>query len=117
MVHGRFRLSLRNVEDMLAEREIGIFHEAVRHWWNRFGPLFAMTCLGLVLAFGSPEMLVPKVLPAAVVVDRQDSQPAGSAEGVGQKVHRPAIVRAERHSGGQVTTHSAYNILMATFGR
>jgi len=25
----------------LAERGIGICHETVRHWWNRFGPLFA----------------------------------------------------------------------------
>jgi len=25
----------------LAERGIDICHEKVRHWWNRFGPLFA----------------------------------------------------------------------------
>ena len=37
----RFPLSLRNVEDMLAERGIDICHETVRFWWNRFGPLFA----------------------------------------------------------------------------
>ena len=37
----RFPLSLRNVEDLLAERGIDICHETVRHWWNRFGPLFA----------------------------------------------------------------------------
>jgi putative transposase len=29
------------VEDLLAERGIDICHETVRHWWNRFGPLFA----------------------------------------------------------------------------
>jgi putative transposase len=34
-------LSLRNVEDLLAEREIEISHETVRFWWNRFGPIFA----------------------------------------------------------------------------
>ena len=34
-------LSLRNVEDILAERGIDISHETVRSWWNRFGPLFA----------------------------------------------------------------------------
>jgi transposase-like protein len=34
-------LSLRNVEDLLAERGIDICHEAVRFWWNRFGPMFA----------------------------------------------------------------------------
>ena len=41
MMYVRFPLSLRNVEDLLAERGIDIFHETVRHWWNRFGPLFA----------------------------------------------------------------------------
>ncbi|WP_242098614.1 hypothetical protein [Sphingomonas sp. CROZ-RG-20F-R02-07] len=37
----RFPLSLRNIEDMLIERGIGICPETVRMWWNRFGPIFA----------------------------------------------------------------------------
>jgi putative transposase len=37
----RYPLSLRNVEDLLAERGIDISHETVRFWWNRFGPMFA----------------------------------------------------------------------------
>ena len=41
MMYIRFPLSLRNVEDMLHERGIDISHEAVRFWWNRFGPMFA----------------------------------------------------------------------------
>jgi len=41
MMYVRFPLSLRNVEDQLAERGIDICHETVRHWWIRFGPLFA----------------------------------------------------------------------------
>jgi putative transposase len=41
MMYVRFRLSLRNVEDLLHERGINISHETVRFWWNRFGPLFA----------------------------------------------------------------------------
>jgi putative transposase len=41
MMYVRFPLSLRNVEDVLAERGIDICHETVRLWWNRFGPLFA----------------------------------------------------------------------------
>ena len=36
----RFPLSLRNFEDLLAERGIDICHETVRYWWNRFGPMF-----------------------------------------------------------------------------
>jgi putative transposase len=41
MMYIRFPLSLRNVEDLLFERGIVLCHETVRHWWNRFGPLFA----------------------------------------------------------------------------
>lgn len=41
MMHVRFPLSLRNVEDLLHERGIDISHETVRYWWNRFGPIFA----------------------------------------------------------------------------
>ena len=37
----RYPPSLRNVEDLLAERGIDICHETVRLWWNRFGPMFA----------------------------------------------------------------------------
>jgi putative transposase len=41
MMYVHFPLSLRNVEDLLHERGIDISSEAVRFWWNRFGPLFA----------------------------------------------------------------------------
>ena len=41
MLYVRYPLSLRNVEDMLAERGIDVCHETVRLWWNRFGPIFA----------------------------------------------------------------------------
>jgi putative transposase len=41
MMYVRFPLSLRNVEDLLAERGTNIRHDTVRLWWNRFGPLFA----------------------------------------------------------------------------
>ena len=41
MMYVRYPLSLRNVEDLLAERWIDISHETVRFWWNRFGPMFA----------------------------------------------------------------------------
>jgi putative transposase len=41
MIYVRYPLSLRNVEDLLAERGIDISHETVRFWWNRFGPMFA----------------------------------------------------------------------------
>jgi len=41
LMYVKFPLSLRNVEDLLAERGIDICHETVRLWWNRFGPMFA----------------------------------------------------------------------------
>ncbi len=41
MMYVKSPLSLRNVEDLLFERGIDICHEAVRLWWNRFGPMFA----------------------------------------------------------------------------
>jgi len=37
----RFTLSLRDVEDLLAERGIGLSYESIRRWVNRFGPLIA----------------------------------------------------------------------------
>jgi hypothetical protein len=41
MMYVRYPLSLRSVEDLLAERWIDISHETIRFWWNRFGPMFA----------------------------------------------------------------------------
>ena len=41
MMYVRYPLSLRNVEDLSAERGIDISHETVRFWRNRFGPMFA----------------------------------------------------------------------------
>ena len=37
----KYPLSLRNVEDLLAERGTDICRETERFWWNRFGPMFA----------------------------------------------------------------------------
>ena len=42
MMYVRFPLSLRNVEDLLHERGIDVSHEAIRFWWRRFGPMFAL---------------------------------------------------------------------------
>jgi transposase-like protein len=42
MMYVKYPLSLRNVEDLLHERGIGISYETVRHWWNRFGPMFRL---------------------------------------------------------------------------
>ena len=50
MMYVRYPLSLRNVEDLLAERGIDISHETVRFWWNRFGRVPGM--------FGSLEVKV-----------------------------------------------------------
>jgi putative transposase len=36
----RFNRSVRDVEDLLAERNISVSHEAIRLWINKFGPEF-----------------------------------------------------------------------------
>jgi putative transposase len=36
----RFNLSLRDVEDLLAERNVSVSYEAIRLWINKFGPEF-----------------------------------------------------------------------------
>src|SRR6195952_4476534 len=41
MMYVKYPLTLRNVEDLLAERGIDVCYETVRFWWNRFGPMFA----------------------------------------------------------------------------
>jgi len=38
LLYVRYPLSLRQVEELLAERGIDISHESIRRWWNRFGP-------------------------------------------------------------------------------
>jgi transposase-like protein len=38
----RFTVSLRDVEDLLAERGIAVSYEAIRRWVNHFGPKIAM---------------------------------------------------------------------------
>ena len=37
----RFNLSIRDVEDLLAERNVSVSYEAIRLWVNKFGPKFA----------------------------------------------------------------------------
>src|SRR5271170_8108475 len=37
----RFTLSLRDVEDLLAERGVRVSYETVRRWVNHFGPMIA----------------------------------------------------------------------------
>jgi putative transposase len=38
LMYVKYPLSLRNVEDLLAERGIDISYKTVRFWWNRFRP-------------------------------------------------------------------------------
>ena len=45
-LYHRFCLSLRNVEDLLAERGIVVTHETVRQWCRKFGPDYARKLLG-----------------------------------------------------------------------
>lgn len=40
MMYLRLPLSLRTVGNLPSERGIDIYHETIRLWWNRFGPMF-----------------------------------------------------------------------------
>ena len=40
-VYFRFTMSLRDVEELLAERGIEVSREAIRFWVNKFGPAIA----------------------------------------------------------------------------
>lgn len=42
-LYHRFCLSLRDVEELLAEREIIVTYESIRQWCNHFGPEYART--------------------------------------------------------------------------
>ena len=37
----RFNLSLREVEELMAERGVDVSYETIRRWIERFGPVFA----------------------------------------------------------------------------
>jgi len=41
LAYHRFTLSLRDVEDLLAERGVTVSYETIRDWVNRFGQQFA----------------------------------------------------------------------------
>ena len=45
LMYVKYPLSLRNLEDLLAECGNDICHETVRLWWNRFGRMFAAETL------------------------------------------------------------------------
>lgn len=57
----RYPVSLRNVEHLLLERGYDFCHETVRHWWNRFEPMFAVEIrrriLDPVVVSQSPPLL------------------------------------------------------------
>ena len=40
-LYHRFGLSFRDVEDLLAQRDITVTHETIRRWCQRFGPAYA----------------------------------------------------------------------------
>jgi hypothetical protein len=52
-------LSLRNVEELLAERGIDVSHETVRFWWNRFGPMFAAEIRKRRVAYAQLSSVTP----------------------------------------------------------
>jgi len=53
----RFNLSTRDVEDLLAERNISVSYEAMRLWFNKFGPEFTKRLRRRHAGFGDTYFL------------------------------------------------------------
>ena len=53
-LYHRFDLSHRDIEDLLAERGIGVSHESIRLWCNQFGPQYAKRLKHRHQGFGEP---------------------------------------------------------------
>ena len=53
----RFNLSIRDVEDLLAERNISVSYEAIRLWVNKFGPAFTQRLRRRHSGFGDTYFL------------------------------------------------------------
>jgi putative transposase len=53
----RFNLSVRDVEDLLAERNISVSYEAIRLWINKFGPGFTKRLRRRHSSFGDTYFL------------------------------------------------------------
>jgi len=57
MLYVRCPLSLRNVEDLLHERGIGINHETMQFWCNWFGPPHVIVT-GLLRSYGAAMKVI-----------------------------------------------------------
>src|SRR5882757_993157 len=69
MMYVKFPLSLRNVEDLLAERGIDVSYETIRFWWNRFGPMFAAE-RQVAVSLTAPRGDLPKVRQSPPIFPR-----------------------------------------------
>ena len=80
----RFNLSTRDVEDLLAERNINVSYESIRLWVNKFGPVFTRRLKPFFQRF-----LQAGGIPREIVTDKLRSY------GV---AHRALIPEARHHT-------------------
>ena len=90
MMYVRYPLSLRNVEDLLAERGIDISHETVRFWWRRDKAAALKLLKRIMKKYG---------LPRSIVTDRLRAYSAAMKE----------ISAADRHEVGGRLNNRAEN--------
>jgi transposase-like protein len=74
----RFTLSLRDVEDLLAERGIAVSYETVRRWVNHFGPMIAAHAISspvrLIAGMASTlRHLIDAAHPTGIVIKNHDA--------------------------------------------
>ena len=103
MLYVRFPLSLRNVEDLLYERDIDVSYEAVRFWWNRFGQMFASPHLH------QPPSSSNKVIRRTVLCSL--SGPLKAIEG--SPPHAPWVLASHTHLGTHLHSGAAYVLFAA----
>jgi putative transposase len=103
----RFNLSVRDVEDLLAERNISVSYEAIRLWINKFGPEFTQRLRRRHSGFGDTYFLDEVFLetggiPREIVTDKLRSY----CPACRQRAHRTLIPEA-RHNTQQYANNRA----------
>lgn len=78
-----FNLSIRDVEDLLAQREIIVSYEAIRLWVNKFGPRYAQAAK----RFFSRLLKSHKGKPRKIVTDKLRSYNVAHREMIPDVAH------------------------------
>jgi len=112
-LYPRFTLSLRDVEDLLAERGIGLSYESIRRWVNHFGPLIADLRKRLPRPLSTVEGDELRAPLVDAVDEASDQLRPGSFENVRRTDGRepPAVTFPPRHERADAGACCEWNAL------